>query len=185
MLDINFDQFARTWIIAEIGVNHEGDIHKAIDMIQLAAEVGVDAVKFQTYKAERYVSSIQPERLARVKRFELSYEDFEKLAQEAESNGVVFFSTPLHPDDCQFRIHPDDAEPGIRTNARRPVPVRGERRACGVSRTVCRSGKVPLAERAKRTEPVHVGQVCNLPVNQKRGALQKRPVDAAHWENLS
>ena len=102
MIDLNFKKFARTWVVAEIGVNHEGDMDKALEMIRLAAEVGADAVKFQTYKAEKYVSSVQPERLERVKRFELSYDDFRKLAHFAESSGVVFFSTPLHPDDCIF-----------------------------------------------------------------------------------
>ena len=102
MTDLNFQKLTKTWVVAEIGVNHEGDIEKALEMIRLAAAVGVDAVKFQTYKADRYVSSVQPERLERVKRFELSYDDFQRLAQYAESNGVVFFSTPFHPDDCVF-----------------------------------------------------------------------------------
>ena len=102
MLDVNFQQFSHTWVVAEIGVNHEGDLQKAHEMIQLAAEAGVDAVKFQTYSAERYVSSVQPERRARVKRFELTYENFETLAQDATSRRIVFFSTPLHPEDCFF-----------------------------------------------------------------------------------
>ncbi len=102
MVDLKFTELTRTWVVAEIGVNHEGDIEKAIDMIRLAAEAGADAVKFQTYAAERYVSSVQPERLERVKRFELSYDEFQTLSQQAASSGVVFFSTPLHPDDCVF-----------------------------------------------------------------------------------
>jgi len=96
---MGFLNFENTMIIAEIGVNHEGDIHKAEKMIQLAAECGVDAVKFQTYSAENYVSIDQPERFERVKGFQLSYENFLQLAHTARQNGVIFFSTPLHPTD--------------------------------------------------------------------------------------
>ena len=56
---MNFWKLKKTWIVAEIGVNHEGDIKLAAEMIRLAVQCGVDAVKFQTYKAEDYISSIE------------------------------------------------------------------------------------------------------------------------------
>ena len=43
-------------IVAEIGNNHEGNFDLAIEMIEAAAKTGVDAVKFQTFRPEKYVS---------------------------------------------------------------------------------------------------------------------------------
>lgn len=85
----------KVFIIAEIGVNHEGDMDKAREMVRLAAQSGADAVKFQTYIAEEYVSASQPERLARVKRFHLSFDQFRELKRCADREKVVFLSTPL------------------------------------------------------------------------------------------
>ena len=48
------------YVIAEIGVNHEGDIERAKRLIELAAEGGANAVKFQTYKAEKLASKNSP-----------------------------------------------------------------------------------------------------------------------------
>ena len=47
----------KVFIIAEAGVNHNGDLEKAKKMIKVAAEAGADVVKFQTFKAEKLVSS--------------------------------------------------------------------------------------------------------------------------------
>lgn len=88
--------------MAEIGVNHEGSLRSAKDLVRLAAESGADAVKFQTYRSECYISCVQPERLKRAKRFELSYEDFRKLAKISEKYGIIFFSTPLSERDVDF-----------------------------------------------------------------------------------
>jgi len=85
----------RTFIIAEIGVNHEGSFEKAIEMIDLAAGAGADAVKFQTYIPEKYISASQPERLERVRRFALNFNQFRQLAIHAKEVGIHFISTPL------------------------------------------------------------------------------------------
>jgi len=99
---LNFWDLDKTWIVAEIGVNHEGDSKMAAKLVRLAAEAGVDATKFQTFRAEHYVSSVQPERLRRVRKFQLSSEAFRQLAQIAKEQGVTFFSTPLHMNDVDF-----------------------------------------------------------------------------------
>ena len=90
---LNINQ--RTFIIAEIGVNHEGSFEKAMGMIDLAAGAGVDAVKFQTFVPEEYISASQPERLERIRRFALSFDQFRELAAHAKSIGISFISTPL------------------------------------------------------------------------------------------
>ena len=95
MINDKFNFFERVFIVAEIRVNHEGDFSKAVEMIELAAQAGADAVKFQTYIPEFYVSSSQKERLERVRKFTLSFRQFRKLSEKAGEEKVVFFSTPL------------------------------------------------------------------------------------------
>lgn len=99
---LRFDRLDRTWVIAEIGINHEGDAARAREMISLAAKAGADAVKFQTFQIDNYISTTQPERKEKVGRFELSRAAFKSLAEHAVSCGVVFFSTPLHENDVDF-----------------------------------------------------------------------------------
>lgn len=96
------DLTKRVCIVAEIGNNHEGNVDLAVRMIRLAAEAGVDAVKFQTIVPERLVSHSQPERLARLRHFALSREDFTALKQVADAEGVLFLSTPFDPESARF-----------------------------------------------------------------------------------
>ncbi|MEQ8601984.1 MAG: N-acetylneuraminate synthase family protein [Marivibrio sp.] len=92
------DLSRETALIAEIGVNHEGDPDKAAELLRLAAAAGADAVKFQSYTAERFVSTDDPDRLARVMRFALDEAAHRRLAAEAKAAGVAFLSTPVTED---------------------------------------------------------------------------------------
>ncbi len=85
-------------VVAEIGVNHEGDPEKASELLRLAAGAGADAVKFQSYTPSRFASANDLERLERVTRFGLSEADHRRLAAEAKTLGVVFFSTAVTED---------------------------------------------------------------------------------------
>lgn len=85
-------------IIAEVGVNHEGNVETASRLIELAATAGADAVKFQSYTPARYASASDPARLERVGRFSLSEEEHRRLAAEAEALKIHMFSTPLSED---------------------------------------------------------------------------------------
>lgn len=82
-------------IVAEIGVNHEGSLAKARELVQLAAQTGVDAVKFQTYRPEHFISTSTPERYERVSRFGLPIPAFAELAELATSLGLGFFSSAI------------------------------------------------------------------------------------------
>ncbi|HEX5425737.1 MAG TPA: N-acetylneuraminate synthase family protein [Candidatus Acidoferrales bacterium] len=82
-------------VVAEIGNNHEGSFARAQEMIGRAAETGVQAVKFQTFVPEHYISRDQAERLARLRKFAFSFEQFARLADVARAYGVIFFSTPF------------------------------------------------------------------------------------------
>ena len=82
-------------VIAEIGNNHEGDRHRAEEMIYRAAEAGVQAVKFQTIIPEELVRSDQQARLDQLRKFLLSEQEHQELAALAEQQGVMFLSTPF------------------------------------------------------------------------------------------
>lgn len=103
-------------IIAEAGVNHNGDLQKAIELIDVASEAGVDAVKFQTFKADKIVSKTakkaeyQSENIGEdddsqynmLKSLELSEEDHYRLIKECDKRGVQFFSTAFDVDGIDF-----------------------------------------------------------------------------------
>ncbi len=86
-------------LIAEIGVNHEGNLDTARRMVHLAAEAGADAVKFQSYTVERFIAAGgDPARRERVRRFGLSHDDHLVLQKEAEAAGISFFSSAITED---------------------------------------------------------------------------------------
>jgi len=92
---MNLNKLNKTFIIAEIGNNHEGSFNVACKLIEKAKKVGVDAVKFQTFKTEDFIVANDKERFKRLKKFELSYEQFVKLSLVAKKNKLKFISTPL------------------------------------------------------------------------------------------
>lgn len=120
-------------VIAEIGVNHQGDVEYAKELIRLAAATGADAVKFQSYTPERYVSKENSERFKRVSRFALTEKDHLVLIEEAKAHNIAFFSTPLSEDwvsfldkHCEaFKIASGDItfEPVIRAAAKTGKPI--------------------------------------------------------------
>lgn len=89
-------------VVAEIGNNHEGDFARAEEMIRRAAESGAQAVKFQTFVPEHYVSREDTARLERLRRFAFTFDQFERLARSAQSMGLVFLSTPFDLASAEF-----------------------------------------------------------------------------------
>lgn len=98
----NFNK--KVLIIAEIGNNHEGSFQLAKKLIEKAAKAGVDAVKFQTFKTEDYVNDKDHFRFERLKKFELTKEEFYKLSKFARRKKLLFISTPF---DIQSAIDLD------------------------------------------------------------------------------
>ena len=103
------------YIIAEAGVNHNGDVALARKLVEAAHTAGADAVKFQTFKTEKILTrntgmaTYQKENLGSdetqfqmVKALELSYDDFADLKAHAESIGIDFLSTPDDEDSLDF-----------------------------------------------------------------------------------
>jgi N-acetylneuraminate synthase/N,N'-diacetyllegionaminate synthase len=96
------------FIIAEAGVNHNGDVNLAKKLIDLAKEAGADAVKFQTFRAEDIVTQsaekaeyqkettgAQESQYKMIKSLELSEKDFVELHAYAQSKGIIFISSPF------------------------------------------------------------------------------------------
>ncbi|MBK8547847.1 MAG: N-acetylneuraminate synthase [Saprospiraceae bacterium] len=106
----------KVMIIAEAGVNHNGDIDLAKKLVDVAAEAGVDYVKFQTFKAEKLVSHSAAKadyqikntgnqtesQLDMLKNLELSKEDHHKLIAYCKSKNIEFFSTAFDDDSLDF-----------------------------------------------------------------------------------
>ena len=95
------------FIIAEAGVNHNGKLSLAKKLVDKAKEAGVDAVKFQTFKAENIVTKEAKQakyqtknigkkesQFAMLKRLELSYADFRNLKKYCARKKIIFLSTP-------------------------------------------------------------------------------------------
>lgn len=90
------------FIIAEVGNNHEGDFGLAQEMVGLAAEAGVDAVKFQTIVPEFFVNRSDEPRFSTLKKFQFSYGQFEQLSKQARAAGIQFISTPFDLQSAAF-----------------------------------------------------------------------------------
>lgn len=105
----------RVYIIAEAGVNHNGQFKIAKRMIDEAAKAGADAVKFQTFKAEYLVSRQAPKaqyqidttgaketQLVMLKKLELTRDEFMELAEYAKEVNIDFLSTPFDLESIGF-----------------------------------------------------------------------------------
>ena len=105
------------YVIAEIGVNHNGSVELAKELILKAKDCGADAVKFQTFKAEEVLSDQadmaayqktntgeDSSQLEMVKKLELSFDDTKKLRDFSEENGITFISTPFDNDSLAFLV---------------------------------------------------------------------------------
>ena len=103
-------------IIAEAGVNHNGDINNAKKLIDKAVEANVDYIKFQTFKTELCISknavkadyqientqNSSESQLEMVKKLELSFEQFVELEKYCQQKGVQFLSTGFDFESLEF-----------------------------------------------------------------------------------
>ncbi len=105
------------YVIAEAGVNHNGDVARALALVDVAATAGADAVKFQTFKASSVIS-VHAEKAAyqkqttdaaesqvdMVAKLELSHADHAQLADRCRERGIAFLSTPFDLDSLEFLV---------------------------------------------------------------------------------
>ncbi|EJF3845118.1 N-acetylneuraminate synthase family protein, partial [Salmonella enterica] len=106
---------SKIYIVAEIGCNHNGNFQLAKKMVEEAKKAGVDAVKFQTFKADQLISKYAPKaeyqikvtgdkesQLEMTRKLELPYDEFIKLEAYAKQLGLDVFSTPFDFDSIDF-----------------------------------------------------------------------------------
>jgi N,N'-diacetyllegionaminate synthase len=92
---MNLRSLKKCFIIAEIGNNHEGSFNIACKLIKKAKDVGVDAVKFQTYETKNFINKFDTDRFDRLEKFKLTKEEFYKLSVLTKKYNLKFISTPF------------------------------------------------------------------------------------------
>lgn len=102
------------FFIAEAGVNHNGDAHRALAMVDAAASAGADAIKFQTFTAESLVSPLAQKadyqkretgdgtQFAMLKALEMSDDLHRALVERCAAAGIEFMSTPFDANALDF-----------------------------------------------------------------------------------
>jgi sialic acid synthase SpsE len=93
------------FIIAEAGINHNGDEAMAFKLIDVAVNTGADAVKFQTFKASDLVGKHNVDRYNQLKNLELSYEFHHKLFKYCQARKIVFLSTAFAIEGVDFLVN--------------------------------------------------------------------------------
>lgn len=104
------------YVIAEIGVNHDGDVTLAHKMVDEAKATGADAVKFQTFRADAVISegaakaayqkrtTGDGDQLEMIRDLELSFDDFARLKEHCDTIGIDFISTAFDVESLDFII---------------------------------------------------------------------------------
>jgi N-acetylneuraminate synthase len=103
------------FVIAEAGVNHNGQLDLALQLVDAAQQAGADAVKFQTFRAEAVVSPIAPKaeyqvantqsnesQLDMVRELELTFDEFRQVHEHCQQRKMLFLSTPFDADSADF-----------------------------------------------------------------------------------
>lgn len=91
-------------LVAEIGLNHEGSLEMAMELVGRADEAGADAVKLQTYVPELYAPWGDMQRLEMLRRFRLDPEATSELFHWAKRQGISLFSTPFDLDSAELLL---------------------------------------------------------------------------------
>ncbi len=109
------DTSSEPFTIAEAGINHNGNLDTALEMIEIAKKAGVCAIKFFTYKTEEFIidskleytyksqgKDISESMKAMFQRCELPREDWMKIKQKCDEENIIFLSTPENISDLKF-----------------------------------------------------------------------------------
>ncbi|HYL33462.1 MAG TPA: N-acetylneuraminate synthase [Stellaceae bacterium] len=106
---------ARCFVVAEAGVNHNGALDLALRLADVAADAGADAVKFQTFQADRVIAASAPKaayqtrttdagesQLDMVRKLELKREFHRPIAERCAARGILFMSTAFDDESAHF-----------------------------------------------------------------------------------
>ena len=101
----------RVFVIAEIGVNHDGSVERALQLVDVAADCGADAVKLQVFRAQKLMhgsaafADYQRQQCddhdpaAMLRRYELGDRELSTIIDAARDRGLIPLATPFSPDD--------------------------------------------------------------------------------------
>jgi len=105
------------FIIAEVGINHNGSLEKAFEMIKVAKNTGVDCVKFQTFKAHEFVGDsnqmftyksqgkeVTESMLQMFMRYEFNDDEWRAIKHKCDEEGIIFMSTPQNKSDLDLLL---------------------------------------------------------------------------------
>jgi len=106
---------APVFIIAEAGVNHNGDLAMALELVDAAKESGADAVKFQSFKADRLVTRLagkanyqkqsvpgEDSQYSMLKSLEMSEDNFRRIHAHCKHRGIEFLASPFDRESATF-----------------------------------------------------------------------------------
>lgn len=110
-----------TYVIAEAGVNHNGSMELARDLVEVAAEAGVDAIKFQTFRTDELVAEDAPKadyqtettdagksQAEMLRKLELSRKQHHTIAEHCTDHDLQFLSTPFDAQSARFLVEEFD-----------------------------------------------------------------------------
>ncbi|TKB74924.1 MAG: N-acetylneuraminate synthase [Nitrospira sp.] len=176
----------RAFIIAEAGVNHNGDLNLAKQLIDVAVDAGADAVKFQTFRAEQVVSrhALKADYQTRttdetesqfemIRKLELSETDHGTLIAHAQARGIAFLSTPfdvpsLHLLTKRFGLQMVKIPSGEITNAPFLLAI-----ARAAQQLILSTGMSTLAEVEAALGVLAFGFTSHATVTPQRGDFEK------------
>jgi sialic acid synthase SpsE len=105
------------YVVAEAGVNHDGIVERALELVDAAADTGADAVKFQVFDVDRLVAEgtekAEYQRRANggsesqdamLRRLQLGRSDFEAIAERAAARGIAFLATPFDEESVDLLV---------------------------------------------------------------------------------
>jgi len=108
------------FIVAEAGINHNGDIDKAFEMIKVAKRAGVNAIKFQTFKAEEFIvdehqtytymsqgKQVTESMIDIFKRCEFTRDEWFQIKKICDKEKIIFLSTPQNYSDLELLLELD------------------------------------------------------------------------------
>ena len=120
MITINnriLKNYGKPFIVAEAGINHNGELTKAFEMIKVAKQSGVDAIKFQTFKAEEFCGDksqtityksqgkeVSESMLELFKRYEFGRDEWFEIKQKCVDENILFLSTPQNRSDLDLLL---------------------------------------------------------------------------------
>ena len=105
------------FIILEAGINHNGQLDLALEMIRVAKQAGADAIKFQTFKAEEFVADVKQmftyksqgkvvteSMLEMFRRYQFNPAEWQRIKAYCDETGIIFISTPQNVSDLEILL---------------------------------------------------------------------------------